>query len=273
MDVLLKKNVPIIFTSGTLTGPDGSYNCFENDLGLRANVWKQSLTDGQICLSPYNYEKNSLFYYDSKITNPNDDHQKYLDELVHEISKLIRITNGRALVLFTSKKDMNYVYQHLDMGQFEFPIFLQDQKKSISTICNDFEKNVKACLFATGAFWEGIDIKGRSLSHVIITRLPFAPVDAIMETKANKFQNEKNPYIYDMLQKMAQGTGRLIRSTHDVGIISCLDSRYKHYSNYIENVLPFRYYTDNIDDVIDFSKCITNRDGKRGPYKLKKEKK
>ena len=272
MELLMRKNIPTVFTSGTLTGPDGDYSYFENSLGLKANVWHQSLTDGQVCISPYNYDKNSLFYYDSKISNPNDEHSKYLDELVVKISQLIKITNGRTLVLFTSKEDMNYVYQNIDKEQFQFEIMVQGGEDSNSKICTDFKNNVKSCLFATGAFWEGIDIKGRSLSQVIITRLPFAPVDAIMDSKG-KYLEEQNPYIYDMIQKLAQGTGRLIRGMRDVGIVSCLDSRFKKYSDYIESVLPFENYTDKLENVCEFSnQYITNLDGPRGPYKKRTKK-
>ena len=192
--------------------------------------------------------------------------------MVVKITQLIKITNGRTLVLFTSKEDMNYVYQNIDKEQFQFEIMVQGGEDSNSKICTDFKNNVKSCLFATGAFWEGIDIKGRSLSQVIITRLPFAPVDAIMDSKG-KYLEEQNPYIYDMIQKLAQGTGRLIRGMRDVGIVSCLDSRFKKYSDYIESVLPFENYTDKLENVCEFSnQYITNLDGPRGPYKKRTKK-
>ena len=196
-----------------------------------------------------------------------------MDELVIKITELLKITNGRTLVLFTSKSDMNYVYEHLNESNFDFVILLQGQDKSNHQLYNEFEENHTSCLFSTAA-WEGLDVKGISLSNVIIARLPFATDNAIMQYKQNedsKRNNKKNEdnndnedkssiFLNDMLQKLAQGFGRLIRSHKDWGMVCCLDSRFVKYKEYIQRTLPFVNYTDNIDDVCDFSlKHIINR--------------
>ena len=279
---LVAKNIPIVFTSGTLMDSNNSYDYFKESLSLTGfSTPGHPIYDGQVCASPYDYDKKSLFYYDKNITNPNVDHQKYLDELVVKIKELLTITHGRTLVLFTSKSDMNYVYEKLNKEELPFNILMQGMEQSNYKIYSDFEKNSETCLFSTGA-WEGLDVKGKSLSSVIITRLPFATDNAIMQyrqqnhdyvifninEKHNKKESDNSIYLNDMLQKLAQGTGRLIRGKNDTGIICCLDSRFLSYKDYIMKVLPFTNYTDDLAKAIEFSeKNITNRDGPRGPYK------
>ena len=186
---------------------------------------------------------------------------KYLEDLVVKIKELIKITNGRTLVLFTSKSDMNYVFSEINKEILPFRIFIQGDSISNSQLYKEFEKDDMSCLFSTGA-WEGIDIKGKSLSNVIIARLPFAVDNAIMQYKAKHSTDLNNSvFLSDMIQKLAQGTGRLIRCSDDKGIICCLDSRLPNYQKYIQSILPFTKYTDNLDDICSFSsKNITNND-------------
>ena len=91
-----------------------------------------------------------------------------------------------------------------------------------------------------------------------------------MEAKAKEYKKEdafKMVYLNDMIQKLTQGTGRLIRDGKDKGIVACLDSRFPKYLRIFQNVTDFTNYTTDINDVYDYSsKYITNRDGKRTPY-------
>ena len=165
---ILRKDVPVVLTSATLTGSNGEYTYFEIRLGLKAI--NRTKVDGLVLESPYNYSKNSVFYYDTEIANPKENHSLYLKQLVEKIANIIRTTNGRSLILFTSKKDMKYVYEQLSNMNFGFKVMMQGQSSN-QQLCSEFESNVKSCLLATGAFWEGIDINGKGLSNVIIARL------------------------------------------------------------------------------------------------------
>ena len=109
-------------------------------------------------------------------------------------------------------------------------------------------------LFATGSFYEGIDIKGEALENVIIAKLPFPVVNPIIEEKASRFVDGfSEVYLPLMLIKLKQGAGRLIRSSTDKGIVSILDARCNEYKEDILNSLPFTNVTDNIKDVEEFS--------------------
>ena len=273
---LLRHDIPIVFTSATMVDADGSYNFFRSGLSLNEiNSKKRSVVEGKTYPSPYDYEKNALVYYDDSMPNPKNNYSEYLKKLPSKISQLMRITNGRALVLFTSKVDMDYAYKEVMKENFDFKIFKQGNVDNYHTLMN-FKDDTNACLFATGAFWEGIDVKGGSLSNVIIARLPFPNVNAITKAKEKNYSKDmanRMVYVNEMAVKMSQGTGRLIRGNRDKGIICCLDSRFPQYIECIENTTPFIGWTNDINKVSAFAmKKITHRDGVvRGPYKRRKK--
>ena len=152
---------------------------------------------------------------------------------------------------------MNYVYENIGVENFPFPIYIQKENVYVKALKENFEKNVSSCLFATGSFYEGIDIKGSSLSQVIIAKLPFPVVDPVVDYKANKFKDGfMEVYLPEMISKLKQGTGRAIRSEDDTAVISILDSRIYDYNTNYDNIifesLPFKNITDDIDEVRHF---------------------
>lgn len=246
-------NKPVVCTSATLLDANGSYNYFKEWLHLN-ELSGRSIVDGRVYESPFNYKNNSIFYYDTSVSNPNN-YNEYIYDLVNRINDLIIVTEGKVLVLFTAKSTMKKVYDAIVKKNIGYNIMMQGQMDNTS-LCKKFEQDTNSCLFATGSFWEGIDIKGKALSNVIITRLPFSVVDAITESKASKYSSDeafRMVYLNDMVQKMAQGCGRLIRNKNDKGIICCLDSRVLKYLDSIKKCTPYVKYTDNIDDIIKFS--------------------
>jgi len=247
------KDIPVICTSATMLDANGTYEYFKEWLHLN-NIMGRTIVNGKVYPSTFDYEKNSIFYYDTSVSNPKDV-DNYINDLVDRITNLISITDGRSLILFTAKSIMERVYEAISKNDFGYKLLMQGQMDN-SVLCREFENDIHSCLFATGSFWEGIDIKGESLSNVIITRLPFAVVDAVTESKASKFSSDmsfKMVYLNDMVKKLAQGCGRLIRSKNDKGIICCLDSRVVKYLDAIRNSTPYVNYTNDINDIIKFS--------------------
>ena len=92
------------------------------------------------------------------------------------------------------------------------------------------------------------------MSNLIIARLPFPVVDPIMEFKKSKYKNGfKKVYIPEMLIKLKQGVGRLIRSEDDKGIVCILDSRMNDkYKELIRKSIPIKNFTSEIKDVEQF---------------------
>src|SRR5699024_10850903 len=99
-----------------------------------------------------------------------------------------------------------------------------------------------------GTFWEGIDIKGQDLSQVIIPRLPFPVPDPIIQYKTSLYDDKMEVLMPEMIMKLRQGIGRLIRTDSDKGIVSILDTRaYTNYKDQILNsILDLRQYFGHI---------------------------
>ena len=101
-------------------------------------------------------------------------------------------------------------------------------------------------LFATDSFWEGVDVPGRSLEQIIITRLPFrVPTDPILEARAEALEKAGgDPFreytIPQAVIRFKQGFGRLIRNRTDRGVVLILDSRVvnKNYGRLFLGSLP-----------------------------------
>lgn len=256
---IFEKKRPVVFTSATIT-TNGQYDHLLSSLGIKEN----DVALEYPIKSPFNYKDNSLFYYDDAMVSPTDpDREKYIAELAVKIANLITLTEGKALVLFTSKSDMNAVYNIVKNLGLKENVFLQEESDVIK--CREqFLNEENSCLFATGAFWEGMDFPGKTLSNLIIAKLPFPVQDPVVEYKKSLLPKEESFKVDldEMLMKLAQGTGRLIRSADDTGIVCCLDSRTPKYLKEIKKSLPFETYTSDLDELVAFAESkIVDRDG------------
>lgn len=245
----------VILTSATLSSGKDNYHYYSSSIGLDQIVGKTVLKDFSQP-SPYNYEENTILYCPQNISSPKN-REEYLTDTVQEIRNLIEITEGKTLVLFTSKSDMNYVYEQINRNYFPFKIYLQRDNIDVKKLKETFEKDITSCLFATGTFYEGIDIKGESLSQVIIPKLPFPIVDPVVDYKASQYRDGfLEVYLPEMITKLKQGTGRAVRSETDTAVISILDSRIHDYNlkynNLIFESLPFTHITNDIEEVKSF---------------------
>lgn len=251
--LLNNPNYGKVFTSATLT-TKGDYEYFIKGLGIDPKE-PGRIFSGKPLPSPFNYDENALLYCPLDLVSPKDsNHELYLESITTKISELIDITEGRTLVLFTAKKDMQEVYKRIREEDKPYNIYIQEDGKDTETLKTKFKEDTTSCLFATGSFFEGIDIKGESLESVIIPKLPFHVVDPVMDAKAKYYADGSNTvYLQDMLIKLKQGTGRLIRSEKDKGIVSILDPRVKDYKEAILGTLPFTNVTCDINDVIAFA--------------------
>lgn len=253
--LLAKTHAGIVLTSATLLVGNDDYHYYSSQLGLDKVVGKKVLKEFAQ-ESPYNYSENTILYCPQDMASPKDK-ENYIIDLTNRIRELITLTGGKTLILFTSKNDMKAVYDRLDIENFDFPIYIQKDTSSVYSLKEKFKENISSCLFATGSFYEGIDIKGSSLSQVIIAKLPFPIVDPVIDYKASKFKDGfLQVYLPEMITKLRQGTGRAIRSEEDTAIISILDSRIYDYNTKYDNIvfdsLPYTNVTDDIEEVKEF---------------------
>ena len=170
---------------------------------------------------------------------------------------------------------IKYVYENIKDKLTGLNIYIQNDGSNQDIVKNKFKEETDSVLFSTGIFWEGIDIKGESLSNLIIARLPFPIVDPVLEYRMNSHEKGgfEKVFLSEMLIKLKQGIGRLIRSEDDKGIVSILDCRARKYEEVIKSISPIKNITYNFEEVVDFviEKGINVEVEKEEPIKLVKE--
>lgn len=208
--------------------------------------------------SPFPYNYNAMIYYTENMPHPVESRERFIKLGAEKIVKLLNITKGKALILFTSKSDLKEVYEILKHKNLEYRILKQQHMSSQDDILEEFKKDENSVLLATGTFWEGIDVPGKSLSNLIIFKLPFPVPDPIIEYKRNLSENFlMEVSVPLMIVKLRQGVGRLIRKHEDKGIVAILDSRIGElsnspYKNIVFDSLPIKNRTNDIRKIENF---------------------
>lgn len=176
--------------------------------------------------SPFPYDEHAMVYYCDDLPHPREDHDAFIQQGVERLIEILEISNGKALVLFTAKTDLEEVYALLLQRNLPYKILIQQPGASQDQVLSEFRNNVDSVLLGTGAYWEGIDIRGKSLSNLVIFRLPFPVPDPIIEHKVSLAKDGlMDVRVPEMIIKLKQGIGRLIRSFSDKGIVSIIDPR------------------------------------------------
>lgn len=186
--------------------------------------------------SPFDYKKQALLYtphhvYADPIPNPSDqaNHDKWLNSISLEILRLCRFSGGDAFVLFTARTDLRDVRAKTE-GQFEqYGLnLLAQQEEGVEELLQKYRDTPKSVLFGLKSFWEGIDVVGEKLRLVIIPKLPFPnQSDAVIKEMVKRAGKSwfHDVFVPKMIFDLRQGTGRLIRSMTDKGVIAILDTR------------------------------------------------
>ncbi|MEI8238260.1 MAG: helicase C-terminal domain-containing protein, partial [Actinomycetota bacterium] len=143
-----------------------------------------------------------------------------------ELTALITAAGGRTLALFTSYKAMDAAAEAV-RRRIDHPVLSQrDMPKP--ALVRAFSDDEHACLFATSGFFQGVDIPGRTLSLVVIDRIPFPrPDDPLLSARRELLGGAAFGQI-DLPRAamlLAQATGRLIRTAHDRGVVAVMDPR------------------------------------------------
>ena len=174
--------------------------------------------------SPFDYEEQALLYCAMHLPPPNA--ETYRNASHEEMAELITAAGGRTLALFTSWAAMDAAADAL-RDRLPVPLITQrDLPKA--ALLRRFGDDESTCLFATAGLFQGVDIPGRTLSLVIIDRIPFPrPDDPLLGARrdllgASAFREIDLPRAATML---AQAAGRLIRSADDRGVVAVLDRR------------------------------------------------
>ena len=179
--------------------------------------------------SPFNYKDNVCFYVPSYALDcGNEGYDAYC---VREMYELVKMSKGRAFLLFTSIETMKE-YHSILSKEFEkmgYLTLMQGQYDR-RVLIEKFKEHGNAVLFGSDTFWEGIDIRGRELSLVVIHKLPFnVPTPVTKAREAILRKQGRDPFlenvVFSAVTKYKQGFGRLIRHEGDKGVFCVLDGR------------------------------------------------
>ncbi|MEN1986705.1 ATP-dependent DNA helicase [Paenibacillus hubeiensis] len=241
----------VILTSATMCQGgetlEEQYSYLTQSLGYRGDYMDRKP-------SPFDYTNHAIMYISNHVPHYHYDRREiYLESAYKEMVKLCNLTQGRTLVLFSAKEDMKYIHKKLmsSANTHAWAVHVQKEGSSQDGVIAEFRAS-KGVLLSTGVFWEGVNIEGSDLSQVIIFRLPFpVPSDPIYEYKSLVAENPfMDVFVPDMLLRLRQGSGRLIRSETDLGVLSILDSRLsgaakKNYREQVLETLPFKNVTED----------------------------
>jgi ATP-dependent DNA helicase DinG len=237
-----------LFTSATLQ-VNKKFDHFAHNIGLekyKSGVWE----------SPFDYQKQSMLYLPDNLPQPSD--PSYTTALMKAALPVLNASEGRAFILFTSYFAMHKAYDYLKQ-MLPFELLMQGDLPK-HQLLEKFRETDNAILLGTSSFWEGVDVRGDSLSCVIIDKLPFAsPGDPVMQARIDAIKRSGGqPFMEFQVPQaviaLKQGVGRLIRDVNDSGVVMIGDPRLKQkaYGRIFLNSLPSMPQTSDISDIEAF---------------------
>ncbi|GAC1397359.1 MAG: hypothetical protein NVSMB59_17570 [Vulcanimicrobiaceae bacterium] len=245
---LFARTQSVVLTSATIaTG--SSFRFLRDALGIDE-------AQEYVAPSPFDYRTQARLFVAPPDCNPKD--PRFARRVAPIVEELLDVTRGRAFVLFTSYARLHEVYA-LVRDRVAYPIKVQGELPRAHLLAW-FRETRNAVLFATGTFWEGIDVVGDTLSCVIIDRLPFpSPGDPLVAAKlaaidaagGSSFDEYMIP---SAIVRLKQGFGRLIRAKSDRGLVVLLDGRVAsmRYGAQIVAALPPAKRVDDVEELRAF---------------------
>ena len=253
----------VVLTSATLQ-VSGSMDATAKGVGVNQVGEWTGLDVG----SPFDYTKQGILYCASHLPPPTS--AGLPEEMLDELGDLIDAAGGRTLSLFSSWRGVERAQEYLELrfrGREDRPLIVASRGDSISELVKRFRQTPQASLLGTVSLWQGIDVPGDTCTLVTIDRIPFPrPDDPVMAARSARvdasggsgFNSVSLPKAALLL---AQGVGRLIRTTKDQGVVAVLDSRLatKGYGHSLRKSVPPLWWTTDPKIVRE---SLTNLDAK-----------
>ena len=229
----------VVLTSATLE-LGGTFDAAARALGLSgpdAPSW-QGLDVG----SPFDYPKQAILYVARHLAPPGRD--GIAPAMLDELADLVTAAGGRTLALFSSMRAAQSAAEAM-RERLDLPVLCQGEDQT-ATLIRAFARDARTCLFGTISLWQGVDVPGPSCQLVVIDRIPFPRPDdplmaarsqAVADTGGNGFMAVAATHA---ALRLAQGSGRLVRSASDRGVVAVLDSRLAaaRYAGFLRQSLP-----------------------------------
>lgn len=251
--IIEERDASWVFTSATLA-VNGEFTHFKSLMGLH--------NAKTVCLdSPFDYQKQALLCVPRYLPEP---HRPEMRTMLTKIAKqIIKAADGRCFMLFTSHRMMSEIAESV-RAQIDNTVYVQGEKAK-SALLQDYLDDSRSVLFATGAFWEGVDVKGQDLLCVMIDKLPFAsPDDPLLQARLTDCRKQGGNPFFDIqipqaVISLKQGGGRLIRDVSDKGVLVICDNRLvtKAYGETFLSSLPNMNRTRSLQKALDFLSSLT----------------
>ena len=238
---LFTKVKTCVMTSATLA-VGGSFDYFKKRVGLaplipdesgEVTIERDETSERLSCVhldTPFDFDRQALVAAPVDLPEPNQ--AAFADQLPELILKAVTISQGRAFILCTSYRLLDRLYEELrkPIDRLGYRC-LKQGAEARHRLLNRFRSDKHSVLFATSSFWEGVDVKGESLSLLVLTRLPFrAPSEPVLEARVEHLEQHglnafKEFTVPQAVLRFKQGFGRLIRHKNDRGAVLVLDRR------------------------------------------------
>jgi ATP-dependent DNA helicase DinG len=229
----------VVMTSATLA-LGGSFDSAAASVGLigdDAPEWK-----GLDVGSPFDYPRQGILYLAKHLPAPGRDGTS--PQALDELADLITAAGGRTLGLFSSRRAAEAAAEAM-RERLDVPILCQGDDAT-PTLVREFARDARTCLFGTLSLWQGVDVPGSSCQLVVVDRIPFPRPDdplasarsrAVAQSGGNGFMSVAAVHA---ALRLAQGVGRLVRTSDDKGVVAVLDPRLAtaRYGSFLRTSLP-----------------------------------
>jgi ATP-dependent DNA helicase DinG len=230
----------VVLTSATLAADDSDRFLFlRRRLGLDGGLARR-------LDSPFDYQSQAKLLLNSSPIDPNS--PRYESALSAWLSEYLATAEGGVFVLFTSYRQLTAVHDLVrpTLDRANRFVLRHGDGMGRAQMLELFKRVGNGVLFGTSSFWEGVDVPGDALRHVIITKLPFeVPNHPVVEARhADIKRRGGNPFmertVPEAIIRLKQGFGRLIRSRSDTGTVVICDHRVltAAYGRYFLRALP-----------------------------------
>ncbi|HEU4993211.1 MAG TPA: helicase C-terminal domain-containing protein [Gemmatimonadaceae bacterium] len=227
-DDLFRRLKTTIVTSATLA-TDGDFTFLRNRLGLNEDDVEPA---SGVFPSPFHYDIQALLLIPTDVPAPNTEGARHTASVIEIVLDVAEASGGGLFALFTSHKDVRLMAAELRSRGFErrHPLLVHGES-SRDSLLDRFRNSDNAVLLGTASFWEGVDVPGRALRGLVISKLPFkVPTEPLTAAHCEAIERAGgDPFSEYMLPhaalRLKQGFGRLIRTTTDSGVVVIADPR------------------------------------------------